>query len=97
MFAATGELFAKRRLAPFDGAWRPSGTACSLRDQQENDVVLDMRDTWQERMVWSHHLAPGWKVALISREMLGAFQPRRSVSDIVDGRWQAAGQRAIRA
>ncbi len=73
--AATGELLGTRRVAPFDNRMATIGRSVLSWETQGAQVVMQMRDPWQDHTQWSYSFAPGSKAALVSQEAVGVLQP----------------------
>lgn len=70
--AGTGEQLGTRRVAPFD---RRMATLGRRVLSWESNNVMQMRDLWADKTLWSFDFATGSKAALVSQDAVGVMQP----------------------
>ncbi|MEX0676434.1 MAG: PQQ-binding-like beta-propeller repeat protein [Pirellulales bacterium] len=92
--AATGELLGKRRIAPVEARMATVGRQVLTWQEADGHHVMEMRDAWLDRAVWSYTFPAGSKAAIASHEVVGVFQPdgRFSLVRLADGK-QLADER----
>jgi hypothetical protein len=86
--SATGELLDKRRIVPFEKRMATIGRRVLSWEPQGTQVALQMRDAWQDQLLWSHTFAPGAKAALAGQDAVAVLQPdgQFSLVTLVDGK-----------
>jgi hypothetical protein len=85
--AATGELLGTRRLPPVEERMITVGRNLLAWREADGGYVMEMRDVWLDRVLWSHRFAAGSKADLVGREVVGVFQPdgRFALVRLADG------------
>ncbi len=73
--AATGEKLGDRRIAPFDKRITTIGRKVLSWEPQNGQQIMQMRDPWEDKTLWSFPFSAGAKAALVSQEVAGVFQP----------------------
>jgi len=73
--AATGEKMGDRRIASFDKRITTIGRQVLSWEPQDGRQIMQMRDPWEDKTLWSFPFTAGTKAALVSHEAAGVFQP----------------------
>jgi hypothetical protein len=73
--ALTGELVGERTIAPFEKRMTTVGRMVLSWDRQGAAQVMEMRDPWEDRALWSFKFATGAKADLVSQEAVAVLEP----------------------
>jgi outer membrane protein assembly factor BamB len=73
--AATGELLGTRKLPPLESRMSTVGrqVLCWMTSGQQN--VVEMRDAWLDKVVWSYAFAAGSKADVVAEQVVGVLEP----------------------
>ena len=73
--AATGEKLGDRRIASFDKRMTTIGRQVLSWEPKNGQQIMQMRDPWEDKTLWSFPFTAGAKAALVSQEAASVFQP----------------------
>ncbi len=73
--ASTGELLGTRSLPPLESRMTTIGRQVLCWMPQGGKNVIEMRDVWQDEVVWSYSFAAGSKADVVSQDVVGVMQP----------------------
>jgi hypothetical protein len=86
--AATGELLGTRQLPGVEERMTIVGRNLLAWREAEGGYLMEMRDVWLDRVVWSYRFAAGSKADIVAQEVVGVFQPdgQFSLIRLADGK-----------
>jgi outer membrane protein assembly factor BamB len=86
--AATGEKLGVRRIAPFEKRMLTIGRNVLSWEAQGGQQLLQMRDAWEDKTLWSFTFHGGAKAAIASGQAVGVLEPDGvfSLVTLPDGR-----------
>jgi outer membrane protein assembly factor BamB len=86
--AATGQSLGKRRIAPAENRMTTLGRQVLSWQEADGHYVMEMRDAWLDKPLWSYTFTAGSKADLVSREVVGVFQSdgEFSLVSLADGK-----------
>ncbi|MEX0978583.1 MAG: hypothetical protein WDZ48_07015, partial [Pirellulales bacterium] len=86
--ATTGQLLGKRRIPIVESRMATLGRQVLTWQDVDGHFVMEMRDVWLDKALWSYAFAAGSKADLISSDVVGVCQPdgEFSLVKLADGK-----------
>jgi outer membrane protein assembly factor BamB len=78
--AATGEMLGTRRVVSFEKRMATIGRLVLSWEPQGAEQVMQLRDAWEGRTLWSYAFKPGAKADLVLQEAVGVLEPNGDFS-----------------